>query len=288
MAYVEAHATLREHPKTKRLARLLDMPRPHVIGHLLNLWWWCQDYAQDGNLSGYSASEIAEASEWTAAPELFVESLLTAGFLEEDADGALIVHDWCDYGGKLFVKRQQAAKRQANWRARHVQKQDVTEGNVSETLPVTVSNALVTHYVTHSNGHREDKTIEDKTREDEIRRDVSSVVVNPAYGMAIRAYENDIGLVSGSLADDMADTWQLLESNGTSDWWQLAITAAVSANKRSWRYMRGILTNCLTEGHPPGFRREDRRNGSGPAEHMNPALQALRIVQEEDARNGIQ
>jgi hypothetical protein len=252
MAYVEAHAALREHPKTKRAARLLGVTPVAIVGHLLFLWWWCQDYAQDGNLSAWSAEEIAEAASWPGDPSAFVESLLNCGqpgFLEIDNEGALLVHDWLKYGGKLFKTRQQGAARQANWRARH------SNGNV--TPHQNVSNASVTRYVTQSNAYREDKTREDKTIEEE-----PVVAVDPAYGQAIRAFENDISLVSGSLAEDMSDTWDLLTANGTPDWWYKAIEVAVWANARSWRYMRGVLTKCLQEGHPPGYK---RNNGHGPA-----------------------
>ena len=40
MAYVEAHAGLRDHLKTKKVARLLGVPKVQVIGHMLCLWWW--------------------------------------------------------------------------------------------------------------------------------------------------------------------------------------------------------------------------------------------------------
>lgn len=56
----------------------------------------------------------------------------------------------------------------------------------------------------------------------------------------------------------MADMWNLLLGNNTPDWWYKAIEVAVGANKREWRYMRGILQRCLSEGHPPRT-----RNGNG-------------------------
>lgn len=271
MAYVEAHTELRNHPKTKRVARLLCIPPIHVVGHLLGLWWWCQDYARDGNLSGYSAVEIADAAEWTADPDAFVEALIGAGrdgepgFLEIAADGALLVHDWVQYGGKLFKIREQGAKRQANWRARQ-RNEEVTpappSGDSDVTQPHNDSNALLTHHVTPSNAYREDKI-----REEETREDAPVAAVDPAYGQAIRAFENEIGLISPSIIEDMRETWDTLTSNATPDWWQLALSEAVAANKRSWRYVRGILTNCMAEGHPPGYRRNGR-NGAPLASEL--------------------
>ena len=146
MAYVEAHAGLRDHLKTKKVARLLSVPKVQVIGHLLCLWWWCQEYAQDGDLSGFDAADIADAAEWEGDPQTFVNALLNcgakggAGFLHHDPDtGALLVNDWYQYGGKLFVQREQAAERMRKMRARNANN---TDGYADVTRNDTVT---VTH-----------------------------------------------------------------------------------------------------------------------------------------------
>ena len=158
MAYVEAHAGLRDHLKTKKVARLLSVPKVQVIGHLLCLWWWCQEYAQDGDLSGFDAADIAEAAEWEGDPQTFVNALLNcgakggAGFLHHDDDtGALLVNDWYQYGGKLFVQREQAAERMRKMRARNANN---TDGYADVTRNDTVT---VTH-VTPIDKIREDKS----------------------------------------------------------------------------------------------------------------------------------
>lgn len=154
MAYVEAHAGLRDHLKTKKVARLLGIPKVQVIGHMLCLWWWCQEYAQDGNLSPFDNADIAEAAEWTNDPDTFVNALSScgpkdgAGFLVLNNEGELIVNDWYEYGGKLFVQREQSAKRMRNMRAR--------DASVTRNMPVTVT------HVTPIDKIREDKIREDK------------------------------------------------------------------------------------------------------------------------------
>lgn len=148
MAYVEAHAGLRDHLKTKKVARLLGVPKVQVIGHLLCLWWWCQEYAQDGDLSGFDCADIADAAEWEGEPETFVNALLNcgakggAGFLHHDDDtGALLVNDWYQYGGKLFVQREQAAERMRKMRARNANN---TDGYADVTRNDTVTVTRVT------------------------------------------------------------------------------------------------------------------------------------------------
>jgi hypothetical protein len=119
MAWIESHQSLGRHPKTKRLARQLGIGKPQAIGHLHYLWWWALDYAQNGDLSGYSDEDIAEAAEWEGDPHEFVTALREcginagAGFL--DAEEATL-HDWMDYAGKLIERRKSDAARKRNER----------------------------------------------------------------------------------------------------------------------------------------------------------------------------
>ena len=265
MAYVEAHASLKDHPKTKKVARLLDIPKVQVVGHMLCLWWWCQDYAQDGNLSKYSPEDIAEAAEWEGEPECFVEALLgcgnkdAPGFLTIEADGALVIHDWYLYGGKLFVQRKQGAIRQANWRARNAAvtaSHDVTNGNITE------SNALLTHNVTPSNAYRGEEIIGDKKREDEDNRDTPAQTtpvngtgdfprrdrrLDPDYGEVCTKYEQNIGLLTPSIAQKLSD----LMEQYPAFWVTSATDVATQAEKRNLLYIGGILKTWKREGKGP-------------------------------------
>ena len=112
MAWIESHQSLGAHPKTKKLARLLNISAPTAIGHLHMLWWWALDYAQDGDLSKYQAEDIADAVLWDGSASLLMASLLDAGFLDQP-DGNPRIHDWDEYGGKLLAKRKADAERKA-------------------------------------------------------------------------------------------------------------------------------------------------------------------------------
>jgi len=39
VAWIESHQTLGQHPKTRKLARLLNISAPTAVGHLQFLWW---------------------------------------------------------------------------------------------------------------------------------------------------------------------------------------------------------------------------------------------------------
>lgn len=128
MAWLESHQSIRIHPKTRRAARALGVSIPLMVGHLHLLWHWALDYAQDGSLADYEPADIADAAMWEGDPDLFCEALLqcgpgkTAGFLERDETGALQIHDWWEYAGRLIAKRQADAERKRNARNGDVQR----------------------------------------------------------------------------------------------------------------------------------------------------------------------
>ncbi|WP_088832688.1 hypothetical protein [Paenibacillus tyrfis] len=110
--WIESHQGLKDHPKTKRLARKLDIEVVAVVGYLHFLWWWAMDYAPDGNLKNYDAMDIADALGWGGDERHLVDSLLSAGFLDFDEEsGAFHIHDWHDYAGRLLEKRASDAQR---------------------------------------------------------------------------------------------------------------------------------------------------------------------------------
>lgn len=118
MAWLESHQALADHPKTRKLMRILGVSKPTAIGHLHCLWWWALDYADDGRLSRYDALDIAIGAEWEGEPADLVAALVQAGFLDRDGD-TLTIHDWDDYAGKLVSRRRQNAQRMRDARAKH-------------------------------------------------------------------------------------------------------------------------------------------------------------------------
>lgn len=122
MAWIESHQTLARHPKTRKLARMLDICIPQVIGHLHCLWWWATDYAQDGDLTAFDNADIADGALWEGDPDTFIKALAecgaggNAGFLDI-GDLGYTIHDWDEYAGKLIERRKVDADRKKS--ARH-------------------------------------------------------------------------------------------------------------------------------------------------------------------------
>lgn len=114
MAWLELHQSVRDHRKTVALADSLDMPEPHVVGHLTYLWLWAIDNAPEGVLPR-SARMIARAAWWTGDADQLVEALLEVGFIDE-TDDEYRIHDWDAYAGKLIGQRKAHAERQKKYR----------------------------------------------------------------------------------------------------------------------------------------------------------------------------
>lgn len=175
MAWLEAHQELREHPKTKRAARLLNVSQPQMIGHMFCLWWWCLDYAETGSLANFDRADIADAAGWEGDPNLFIEALVNCGtagrpgFLVDNGEG-LSVNDWAEYGGRYITKRNQGRERQREWRLRNAKvTRDEGVSDAVVTHDDTISNALVTRHNSVSNAptvedsREQDRTVENRT-----------------------------------------------------------------------------------------------------------------------------
>ncbi len=121
MAWIESHQTLREHPKVLRLAAELQITRAQTIGHLHMLWWWCMDYAPNGDVSKFGPQELAIASDWRGDPVTLCNALVTNGWLEGSK-----LHDWESFSWrfqemqtKKHFEREATRLRVRNWRKRN-------------------------------------------------------------------------------------------------------------------------------------------------------------------------
>lgn len=160
MAWIESHQELRHHYKTKRLARELGVTVAAAVGHLHFLWWWAVDFAPDGDLSKFDDYEIADAMGYEGDdPGKAKAALIFAGFLDNNNQGALTIHDWHEHAGRTLAQREKSKtanrERQKRYRERQsapadaLQTGDAQPDADAETQGVGVSNATVTRY-THT------------------------------------------------------------------------------------------------------------------------------------------
>lgn len=136
MLYTPSHAELAQHPKTRKLARLLGVSIPTALGHLHLLWHFGLKFAPDGNLSRFDLDEIADGCLWEGDPLALHNALLQAGWVEEDGERGVCIHDWEEFGGKVVKQKEQGADRQQRWRDRHkTTPTQQANGDVTVTSP---------------------------------------------------------------------------------------------------------------------------------------------------------
>src|SRR5690606_18200803 len=130
------------------LADTLNIIEAQAVGHMAMFWLWALDNSPDGSLADVTPRMIARAAGWPGDPDAFCAALVHAGFLDQDEDGVLYIHDWGDYAGRLIEKREKnkqrmrearAANRAANVqrtcdeRATHVQR--TNDARAGATIP---------------------------------------------------------------------------------------------------------------------------------------------------------
>lgn len=97
MAWLRSEQSLLHHPKTVHLKSLLGVETATVIGRLHMLWWWCLDYAYDGDLSKKETKVIEDAC------QVPLKMLIRAGFV--DSRPYRRIHSWYEIQGNYLRVR---------------------------------------------------------------------------------------------------------------------------------------------------------------------------------------
>lgn len=140
MLYTPSHAELAQHPKTRKLARMLGVSIPTALGHLHLLWHFVLKYAPDGDITRFDDADIAEGCMWESDAQTLCVALHDAGFVDAshgDEPWQIRIHDWHEHGGKVIRQKEGNADRQQQWRDRQ---KNVTKA--SPNRPVTVTSPL--------------------------------------------------------------------------------------------------------------------------------------------------
>lgn len=104
MAWIESHQQLKDNPKLYDLCASMGWAKHEAVGYLHLLWYWCVDYAEDGDLTRHNAPRIALAIGLPPKEgERFLAALCEAGLL--DTEPYLRIHDWWDYFGKYLQSK---------------------------------------------------------------------------------------------------------------------------------------------------------------------------------------
>jgi hypothetical protein len=129
MPWIESHTTIGSHPKTRKLARRLDVSIPEAVGILHLLWHFAIEYAKDGDLSKHDLEDIALATYYEGDPQKLLSELKACGWVDDD----LRIHDWDDFAGRLIERWNKDAERKRAWRTRQGRDVDATKEDQDAT-----------------------------------------------------------------------------------------------------------------------------------------------------------
>jgi len=93
-----------EHPKTKTLAKILEIPLYGAVGILEMLWHFASFRALQGDLGRWSNVQIAEAINWDREPDELINALIESGFVDKSNEYRLLIHDWHDHAEEAVKK----------------------------------------------------------------------------------------------------------------------------------------------------------------------------------------
>lgn len=131
--WIKLYAAAFTHPKTRRLAKRLNIAPAAAVGHLSALWSFTAEFAPDGDLGRFDNEEVELGAGWEGEDGKFIGAAKAAGYLVE-RQGSLLIHDWSDYGGKLVERRAAERKRSAERRATAGRPQD--DRSTTEVRPL--------------------------------------------------------------------------------------------------------------------------------------------------------
>lgn len=108
MAWIESHEELGNHPKTQKLAQILECSVPTAVGYVHLLWHYTiQASWQFGDLTEQMPMAIARGCWYQGNPLDLINALKSSGFIDSD----MKVHDWQEYAKPLIYQRLYNTKR---------------------------------------------------------------------------------------------------------------------------------------------------------------------------------
>lgn len=147
MEWFRVDSAMPVHYKTKMLATRLNCSTLLAAGVVTSLWAFVARSREDGRLAAMDAASLAIAIDWQGDPDLLMDALIEAGFIDR-TDLGYAVHDW-ERHQPLLKKRQSMS----NSRSQHHSGPHGTTVDHSEPHGTSV----------HHCGKPQDKTRQDKT-----------------------------------------------------------------------------------------------------------------------------
>lgn len=121
----------RNHSKTKRLCRKLDIPLYQAMGILECIWHLTATEAWRGDIGKLSNEDIALALDYRGSEDILVGALVYCGWLDANSEHRLLVHDWPEHADSAVQKRAERAEKSGQIGFyRSISRQNETNGHV--------------------------------------------------------------------------------------------------------------------------------------------------------------
>jgi hypothetical protein len=157
MPWIKSDEALASHPKLTLIASDLGISKVEALGYLHLMWYWVLKFCDDGNITKYIDIFPTEIG-WKGDSDLFIETLIKRGFIDKSKTNKYTIHDWLDYSGKYFEKKEANRLR--------VEKHRQNKENSSVTSHYTdVTEPLQEHY---GNALEENRIEENRVEENNI------------------------------------------------------------------------------------------------------------------------
>lgn len=104
---IRVSVSFKGHRKRRRLRLVLG---DNATDYLLDLWISTAMNHPSGVLDGMDEIDIALDAGWEKDPQIFIDGLLSCGFLDRRPDGTYALHDWDDHQGYAIHANDRKAK----------------------------------------------------------------------------------------------------------------------------------------------------------------------------------
>lgn len=128
-------------PKLLAAAQDLGICEHKLGGHIIRLWSWAMEHAEDGNLSKLSKKDIETVSGWTKKRGKLIENLIKFEFVDENSMG-LNLHDWFEHSGKFFLRKDYNKRYYAETKKLRLQQDEEKLSKISNKIKEDFKNGL--------------------------------------------------------------------------------------------------------------------------------------------------
>lgn len=130
MAWIKSEQAIERHPKTLDLMSRMSWDLDTTIAKLHRFWWWCVDYADDGDLRKHNDARIGAAVGLNGdAAKQFKDALVQSCWI--DREPYFRVHDWWDHAGPFLISKYK--NRKEIWKKIRAAYQDNSCKEVTDT-----------------------------------------------------------------------------------------------------------------------------------------------------------